>query len=192
VKDKLFWVLAFVVFAILAFLIDPPHNPTFLPANVTRVLLAVNLTVFLYLLHRFVGQPISQSLEARNEDIKATLAEARDKLTEAEKLRQEVRARLDKVEAEVAEMYERAEAQGRTEAEKIDVQTREDETRFMRRVDEQIARRQAETRQQLAQDTAALTAQLTKELLASTMTDKDQQNVLARSLAALENLPEKE
>jgi F0F1-type ATP synthase membrane subunit b/b' len=192
VKDKLFWVLAFVVFAILAFLIDPPQNPTFLPANVTRVLLAVNLTVFLYLLHRFVGQPISQSLEARNEDIKATLAEARDKLSEAEKLRGEVRDRLDKVEAEVAEMYERAEAQGKAEAEKIDVQTREDETRFMRRVDEQIARRQVETRQQLAQDTAALTAQLTKELLSATMTDKDQQNVLARSLAALENVREKE
>jgi len=192
VKDKLFWVLAFVVFAILAFLIEPPHNPTFLPANVTRVLLALNLTAFLYLLHRFVGQPISQSLEARNEDIKATLAEARDKLSEAEKLRQEVRARLDKVEAEVAEMYERAEAQGKSEAEKVDVQTREDEARFMRRVDEQIARRQVETRQQLAQDTAALTAQLTKELLSSTMTAQDQQNVLARSLAALENLPEKE
>lgn len=191
-KDKLFWVLAFVVFAILAFLIDPPHNPTFLPANVTRVLLAVNLTVFLYLLHRFVGEPINQSLEARSADIKAELAEARDKLTEAEKLRGEVRDRLDKVEAEVAEMRERAEAQGQAEAEKIDAQTRDDEARFMRRVDEQIARRQVETRQQLATDTAALTAQLTKELLSTTMTDKDQRNVLARSLAALEDLPEKE
>jgi F-type H+-transporting ATPase subunit b len=191
-KDKLFWVLAFVVFAIFAFLIDAPHSPSFLPSTVTRLLLAANLTLFLFLLNRFVGQPINESLKARGENIKVELAEARGKLAEAEKLRAEVRDRLAKVEAEVAEMQERAEALGKTEAEKIDAQAREDEARFMRRVDDQIARRQAETRAQLARDTAALTAQLTKELLASTMTDEDQQRVLARSLGALEDLPGKE
>lgn len=191
-KDKLFWVLAFVVFAILAFLIDEPRDPEFLSGTVKRLLLAVNLTVFLYLLHRYVGKPINQSLETRGEDIKGELADARDKLAEAEKLRAEVRDRLDKVEAEVMEMQARAETQGLAEAEKIDALAREDEARFMRRVDDQIARRQVETRQQLARDTATLTAQLTKELLASTMTDEDQQRVLARSLGALKNLPDKE
>ena len=191
-KDKLFWVLAFVVFAILAFLIDEPRDPAFLAGTVKRLLLALNLTVFLYLLHRFVGKPINESLETRGEGIKTELAQAQKKLAEAEKLRAEVRDRLDKVEAEVMEMRTRAETQGLAEAEKIDAQSREDEARFMRRVDDQIARRQAETRQQLAKDTAALTAQLTKELLASTMTDEDQQRVFSRSLGALENLPDKE
>jgi len=192
VKDKLFWVLAFVVFAILAFLIAEPHDPTFLPGAVKRLLLAANLTLFLYLLHRFVGKPINASLESRGEDIKSELVQAQDKLAEAEKLRAEVRDRLDKVETEVKEMQTRAEAQGLAAAEKTDAQAREDEARFMRRVDDQIARRQAETREQLAQDTAVLTAQLTKELLAKTMTDDDQARVLARSLGALESLPEKE
>lgn len=191
-KDKFFWVLAFVVFAILAFLIAEPHDPTFLPGAVKRLLLAANLTLFLYLLHRFVGKPINASLESRGEDIKSELVQAQDKLAEAEKLRAEVRDRLDKVETEVKEMQTRAEAQGLAAAEKTDAQAREDEGRFMRRVDDQIARRQAETREQLAQDTAALTAQLTKELLAKTMTDDDQARVLTRSLGALESLPEKE
>ncbi len=191
-KDKLFWVLAFVVFAILAFLIDEPGNPEFLPGTAKRLLLAANLTAFLFLLNRFVGKPIAQSLDTRGDEIKTELAQAQNKLAEAERLRSEVRERLEKVEAEVAEMQSRAEALGRSEAEKIDAQAREDEARFMRRVDDQIARRQAETRQQLARDTAELTAQLTKELLASTMTEEDQQRVLARSLGALENLPDKE
>jgi F-type H+-transporting ATPase subunit b len=192
VKDKLFWALAFVVFLIFAFLIDEPHNPAFLPSAAIRVLLAANLTLFLFLLNKFVGQPINETLKTRGEDVKANLAEARDKLAEADKLRAEVSERLAKVEAEVVEMQERAEALGKSEAEKIDTQAREDEARFMHRVDDQIARRQAETRQQLAKDTAALTAQLTKELLAETMTDEDQQRVLTRSLGALENLPDKE
>ncbi len=191
-KDKLFWALAFVVFLIFAFLIDEPQNPAFLPSAAIRVLLAANLTLFLFLLNKFVGQPITETLKTRGDDVKANLAEARDKLTEADKLRAEVSERLAKVEAEVMEMQERAEALGKSEAEKIDAQAREDEARFMHRVDDQIARRQAETRQQLAKDTAALTAQLTKELLAKTMTDEDQQRVLTQSLGALENLPDKE
>jgi F-type H+-transporting ATPase subunit b len=192
VKDKLIWVLAFVVFAIFAFLIDAPRNPSFLPSTVTRLLLAANLTLFLFLLNKFVGKPINASLTARGEGIKVELAEAREKLIEAEKLRSEVSERLAKVETEVMEIQERAETFGKTEAEKIDAQAREDEARFMRRVDDQIARRQAETREQLARDTAALTEKLTKELLKSTMTEKDQQRVLNRSLGALENLPDKE
>ena len=191
-KDKLFWALAFVVFLIFAFLIDEPHNPAFLPSAAIRVLLAANLTLFLFLLNKFVGQPITETLKTRADDVKANLAEARDKLAEADKLRAEVSERLAKVEAEVVEMQERAEALGKSEAEKIDTQAREDEARFMHRVDDQIARRQAETRQQLAKDTAALTAQLTKDLLAKTMTDEDQQRVLTQSLGALENLPDKE
>ena len=191
-KDKVFWVLAFVVFLVFAFLIDEPQNPSFLPSTAIRVLLAANLTLFLFLLNKYVGQPINETLKTRGEDVKAELADARKKLVEADALRSEVRERLTKVEAEVTEIQERAEALGKTEAEKIDTQAREDEARFMRRVDDQIARRQAETREQLARDTAELTAQMTKELLKSTMTEKDQERVLDRSLGALENLPDKE
>jgi len=189
VKDKLIWVGAFVVFAILAFLID--HGETKLGIPVW-FWLALNLTVFLYLLNKFVGKPISVSLEQQGEDVKTSLAQARDKLAEAEKLRAEVRARLDKVETEVVEMQDRALSQGQAEAEKIDAAAREEEARFMRRVDDQIARRQAETREQLANDTAELTAKLTKDLLAKTMTSDDQQRVLVHSLDALSDLKGKE
>ncbi len=188
-KAKLIWVLAFVVFAVLAFLVD--HGETKLGVPVW-FWLALNLTVFLYLLNRFVGQPINEGLESHGEDVKSRLSEARDKLAEADRLRSEVRDRLDKVEAEVLEMQKRSEAQGQAEAEKIDTQAREEESRFMRRVDEQIERRQAETREQLAKDTAAMTARLTKELLARTMTEADQSRVLAGSLEALSDLKEKE
>lgn len=184
-KDKIVWVLAFVVFAILAFLVD--HGQTKLGIPVW-FWLALNLTVFLYLLNRFVGKPIKDGLVSRSAEVGEQLAQARAKLAEAEQLRAEVRDRLEKVEAEVAEIRDRAETMGRNEADRIDAQTAEEQERFMRRVDDQIARRQAEAREQLARDTAALTAQLTKELLASTMNEDDQQRVLSRSIAALSDL----
>ena len=188
-KDKMIWVVAFVIFAVLAFLVD--HGNTHLGVP-DWIWLSLNLTVFLYLLARLVGKPINESLKARGEEITNQLTEAQDKLAEAERLRAEVSDRLGKVEAEVAEMRERSEAQGKAEAEKIDAQAREEETRFMQRVDDQIARRQAEAREILARDTAELTAKLTKELLATTMTDADQDRVLASSLDALADLKDKE
>jgi F-type H+-transporting ATPase subunit b len=160
VKDKLIWVVAFIIFAVLAFLVD--HGNTHLGVP-DWIWLSLNLTVFLYLLARLVGKPITESLNARGEEITNQLTEAQAKLAEAERLRAEVRERLDKVETEVAEMRERAEAQGKAEAREI-----------------------------LARDTAELTAKLTKELLAKTMTDADQERVLASSLDALADLKDKE
>jgi F-type H+-transporting ATPase subunit b len=189
VKEKLTWVGILAVLLVLAYLVDDGNTHLGVP---DWIWLAVNLTLFLFLLNKFVGKPMVAFLETRGEGIKEELEQAKVKLAEAEKLRQEVADRLDKVEAEVSEMRDRADVQGKAEAEKIDAQAAEEETRFMRRVDDQIARRQAETREQLAKDTAALTAQLTKELLAKTMTDDDQKRVLSRSLGALEDLKGKE
>jgi F-type H+-transporting ATPase subunit b len=156
------------------------------------VWLPLNLTVFLYLLYRFVGKPMGSYLESRREGIAEDLETARGKLAEAERLRAEVVARLDAVEHEVAAMKEKARRDGEAEIEQIAEQTRRDEERFLRRVSEEIARRQAETRATLARDTAELTAQLTRELLSKEMTEADRDRVMDRSLAALKALHEEE
>lgn len=150
--------------------------------------LPLNLGLFLFLLYRFVGRPISQYLETRRETIDSELKEAEAKLAEAEQLRAEVLARLERVEGEVQEIRDRAEADGLAEAEAIAEQAAAEEIRFLSRVDDQIARRHAETRSRLARETAALTAQLAREILSKEMTTSDREQVFARSLAALEAL----
>ena len=150
--------------------------------------LPLNLAVFLFLLYRFVGRPISQYLETRRETIDTDLKEAQAKLAEAERLRGEVMQRLERVEGEVREVRDRAEADGRAEAAAIAEQATAEEARFLKRVDDQIARRQAETRTRLARETAVLTAQIAREILAEEMTPADRERVFARSLAALESL----
>jgi hypothetical protein len=73
VKAKLIWVVAFVVFAVLAFLID--HGETKLGIPVW-FWLALNLTVFLFLLNKYVGKPISDALGQQGEEVKASLKSA--------------------------------------------------------------------------------------------------------------------
>jgi len=154
--------------------------------------LSLNLTVFLYILQRFVGRPMAAFLETRREGIAEELQNARRQLEEADRLQVDVSKRLADVETEVAELKERATVDGEAEAGRISEQTKIDEERFLRRVGEEITRRESETRARLAQDTADLTAQLARDLLDREMTEEDRRKVLDRSLDAMASLEGKE
>lgn len=186
------WALVFLCALVFTFFVDLGGNFFGIPQSALPVLFAANLTLFLWLLARFVGKPISSFLDARREGIGQELEQARSKLAEAESLRDEVNRRLAEVEREVAEMKARAERDGATEAEQIAAQTAADEERFLRRVDEEIRRRSAEARDKLAHETAELTARLTKELLAKEITGDDRRRILDASVSAMRSTTGKE
>jgi F-type H+-transporting ATPase subunit b len=155
------------------------------PKSVLHVLFAANLTLFLWLLARFVGKPMASFLEARSGAISGELAQAQQRLAEAESLRDEVGRRLAEVENEITAMKARAEREGAAEAREIAEQTARDEQRFLVRVDEEIRRRTAEARDTLSRETAELTARLTKELLGRELTGEDRRRLLDKSLSAM-------
>lgn len=186
------WFLFFVCALIFTFFVDLGGNFFGIPDSALHVLFAANLTLFLWLLAKYVGRPISSFLTARGDGITRDLDEAREKLVEAEDLRGQVQRRLDEIGAEVAVMKERAERDGEAEAEEISEQTVTDQERFLKRVDEEISRRTAEARAELSRETAELTAQLTKSLLQKELTDEDRRHVMDRSLSAMRSEANKE
>jgi F-type H+-transporting ATPase subunit b len=183
------WVVVYIVALVFAVLVDEGVKHIGVP---DYIWLSLNLTVFLYILQRFVGRPMAAFLETRREGIAEELQNARRQLEEADRLQAEVSKRLADVENEVAELKDRAVSDGEAEAAKIAEQTKADEERFLKRIDEEVSRREAETRARLAQDTADLTAQLARELLEQEMTDEDRRRVLERSLEAMTTLKGKE
>jgi F-type H+-transporting ATPase subunit b len=185
VKNLIPWVVVFVVLLGFAYLVD--HGKTFVGLPVF-FWLALNLTVFLYLLARYVGKPIVAFLDARKEGIAAELKEAKDKLAQAEALKADVLERLEKIEGEVAAIRDRAEEQGQQEAVRIAEQAEAEEQRFLQRVGDEITRRKEETRQALIEETAKLTAQIAEDLLKKHMTDADRKRVLGESIDALRSV----
>jgi F-type H+-transporting ATPase subunit b len=183
------WVVVFVVLLGFAILVD--HGATHLGVP-DFIWLALNLTLFMWLLARYVGGPMVAFLDTRKEGIAAELKQAQQKLDQAEELRAEVMRRLDEVEHEVTALRERAEREGQAEAEQIRDKAQADEARFLKRVESEISRRHVETRHALAQETAALTAQIAREILEREMTDEDRRRVLDRSLVAMRAVHEKE
>jgi F-type H+-transporting ATPase subunit b len=179
------WALIFLCALVFAFLVPLGGNFFGLPDAVLPPLFAANLTLFLWLLARFVGRPMASFLEARGEGIADELAQARRRLAEAESLRDEVRRRLDEVEREVEAMKARADRDGAAEAEEIAAQTAREQQRFLERVDEEIRRRTTEARTTLSRETAELTARLTKSLLDKELTGGDRRRILDASLTAM-------
>lgn len=188
-RTVLGWLVVFAVALMFAILVDEGVKHAGVP---DYIWLSLNLTLFLYILHRFIGRPMAAFLETRREGIAEELQNARRQLEEADRLQAEVSKRLADLENEVAEMKERAAADGEAEVAAIAEQTTIEEERFLRRVDQEISRREAETRERLAQDTADLTAQLARDLLAREMTDEDRRQVFERSLEAMTTLRGKE
>jgi F-type H+-transporting ATPase subunit b len=187
VKSLGTWALVFVCALIFAFLVDLGGNKFGVPDSVLPFLFAANLTLFLWLLARYVGKPISSFLDARASGITRELEEAREKLTEAESLHVQVQQRLDDLGAEVAAMKERAERDGAAEAQQIADSTITEQERFLQRVQDEISRRTAEARANLSKETAELTAKLTKDLLKQELTEDDRRRILDRSLSAMKS-----
>jgi F-type H+-transporting ATPase subunit b len=183
------WGLIFVCALIFAILVDTGVKHLGVP---DYIWLSVNLTLFLYLLDRYVGRPMGAFLEARSQGIAEELENARRQLQEADGLQADVSRRLSELEDEVAQIETRALSEGRAEASAIEEQTQQEETRFLLRVDEEITRREAEARARLAQDAADLTAQLARDLLEREMTEEDRHRVFERSLDAMRGLEGKE
>jgi F-type H+-transporting ATPase subunit b len=183
------WALVYIVALVFALLVDKGVKHVGIP---DYIWLSLNLTVFLYILQRFVGRPMGAFLDTRRDGIVEELQNARRQLEEADRLQAEVAKRLADVEEEVAALKERATVDGDAEAGRILEQAKIDEERFLRRVDEEISRREAQTRAQLTQDTADLTAQLARDLLDREMTEEDRRRVLDRSLNAMTSLKGKE
>jgi len=188
-KTVLGWAVVYLVALVFAILVDEGVKHLGIP---DYIWLSLNLTLFLYILQRFVGRPMAAFLESRREGIAEELQNARRQLEEADRLQAEVSKRLADLEQEVAALKDRAVADGEAEAANIREQTAVQEGRFLRRVDEEMARREAETRARLAQDTATLTAELARDLLEKEMTDEDRRRVFERSLAAMTALEGKE
>ncbi len=183
------WGLIFACALMFAILVDKGVTHIGVP---DYIWLSVNLTLFLYLLDRYVGRPMSAFLESRRDGIAEELENARRQLEEADSLQAEVSRRLSELEEEVAQFEDRAVSDGQAEATAIKEQTKQDEERFLQRVDEEIARRETEARARLAQDAADLTAQLARDLLEREMTDEDRHRVFERSLDAMRGLEGKE
>ena len=188
-KTALGWTVVYLVALVFAILVDEGVKHIGIP---DYIWLSLNLTVFLYILQRFVGRPMAAFLESRREGIAEELQNARRQLEEADRLQAEVSKRLADLEQEVATLKDRAVADGEAEAANIREQTAVQEGRFLRRVDEEMARREAETRARLAQDTATRTAELARDLLEKEMTDEDRRRVFERSLGAMTALDGKE
>lgn len=181
------WLGILLLFLVFGWIVDSGETKFGIPVFVW---LALNLTAFLWVLGRYVGRPLGEFLQDRRAGIQSELRDARQKLAESEKLRNEIQQRLSRIDSEVAAILEKAEAQSAEEVRRIAEQTEEEEARFLKRVESEIRRREEETRQRLTREAAALTAEIARGIIEKEVNSEDRARVLQRSLTALRSTEE--
>ncbi len=150
------------------------------------VLKSLNLIVFLGLLIWLLKGPIASAFAARGEQIRAELAEARERNAKSDRLAADIQARLDQIQGDVAAIVERARVDGEKQKAEIIEAARLEGEKILAQARGEVDSRIKQARKELTDYAGQLAADKTHEILASSMTDADRKKVFADSVKAIE------
>jgi len=150
------------------------------------VLKLINIVVFLGLLGYLLKGPISSAFAARGEQIRAELAEAKERNAKADRLATDIQARLDQIEADVAAIIERAKVDGAKQKTEIIEAARLEAEKILAQARGEVDSRIKLARKELTEYAGELAAEKTHEILATSMTDDDRKRVFADSVKAIQ------
>jgi F-type H+-transporting ATPase subunit b len=145
-----------------------------------------NLLLFLGLLVYYLGPPIIRFLEARGEEIRRNLRQARDQQAEAEEMRATLESKIADLRERMDELVARAEGEAERERQDIVEQAERERERFVKQTREEIAHRLARARQELTEFTADLAAELAQKTLESELGPDDRRRLFEENLRRLE------
>lgn len=146
----------------------------------------INIIVFLGLLGYLLKAPVSNAFKARGEQIRAELAEARERNAKADRLAADIQARLDQIEADVTAIIERAKSDGEKQKNEIVEAARLEAEKILAQARVEVDSRIKLARKELTDYAGKLAADKTHEILASSMTEADRKRVFADSVKAVE------
>jgi F-type H+-transporting ATPase subunit b len=146
----------------------------------------INIIVFLGLLGYLLKGPISSAFAARGEQIRAELAEARERNAKADRLAADIQARLDQIEADVSAIIERAKVDGEKQKAEILEAARVEAEKILAQARGEVDSRIKLARKELTEYAGELAAEKTHEILATSMTDSDRKRVFADSVKAIQ------
>lgn len=155
----------------------------FMPAWLLKTL---NLAVFLGLLIWVLKGPIAAAFKSRGEQIRAELAEARERNAKADRLAADIQARLDQIQGDVAAIAERAKADGEKQKLEIIEAARLEAEKILAQARGEVDSRIKQARKELTDYAGQLAADKAHEILASSMTESDRKRVFADSVKAIE------
>lgn len=142
----------------------------------TVVAQALNFIVLVWLMKRFLYQPILRAIDAREERVAAELADADAKKAEAEQDRDTLRRKNDELDAERATLLRRAteeaEATGRRLAEEARQKARAETTRRQQALHDEARNLSLALRRRVQEEALAIARQALRDLAATPLEER--------------------
>ncbi|MFW6256566.1 MAG: F0F1 ATP synthase subunit B [Bacillota bacterium] len=146
----------------------------------------LNFLVLMFLLKKFLYQPIIQLLDKREEKINNELDEAARRKKEAQEKKQKYEAQIQGARSEAQDIVQKAERRGKKRAREIIDEAREDAENIKQNKLEEIEQAQRDAARQLRDYAADLSIQAAGKLLQEQLDEEQQRELVTRYIEELD------
>jgi len=165
---------------------DEEHGPETFLGLPKWIWMSANLLVFLGLLAKYVGVPISGLLETRSKSIAEDLEQAEGQRREAKEMKASLEEQVTALERQLNDVIARAEEDGAEERREILARAERERERLLEQAQEEIDLRISQAKAELTEHTARLAAELARQKLASSIGPQDLDRLFDDNLGRLE------
>lgn len=149
---------------------------------------AINFGILVFILVKFGGPAIMDSLRGRSLTIKRDIQEADTLKREAKARHDELTARLDKVAGELESIRHQAEVDGANEEERMRASAEAAAVRIAETAERQIADETVRARQAIREEAVAQAVELAESILRNNVNADDQKRLASEFLASVDKV----
>lgn len=146
------------------------------------ILKTVNMLLFFGVLAYFVGGPVKKAFAERSAAIRAAAQEARERREKADRMANDIQARLTTIEAEVRAIHDRAQAEGERQKRELLAAAELESEKILSNARTEVDNRLKLARKELTEFAGELAAQRAEQILKEKITEQDQRNLFQESL----------
>ena len=138
-----------------------------------------NLILVFVVLRKFLFKPVKKMIDDRQQEIDGLYADAEQKNTEAEALRQEYEGRIAEAKNEVAEIIRAANKEARREGDEIVKSARESASALREKAEQDIALEKKRAMNEMKNDISGIALEIAEKVVGRTISDADQDALVA-------------
>lgn len=146
------------------------------------ILKLLNMIVFLALLFYFLRGPVTAALAQRHADIQREATEAKERRERADKMANEIQARLSQVEEELRSIRQRAEAEGQRQRQELIAAAEQEAAKILQQARNEVDNRLKSARHELTEYAGQLASERAQAILKEKITEADQKKLFEESL----------
>ncbi len=143
------------------------------------------MILFLGVLWYLLRKPVAGAFAERREKIENELREAAARREKADRLAEDIQARLSQIEGEVSSILDRAREEGDRQKQEIITAARQESEKILASAGNQIDQKVEQARRELTEYAGELAMTRARQIVENSLTDSDRQKLFQESLVEL-------